>query len=289
MNKYQSLVWENPNTHEWYEEGKLERWVDKEKCVNLLPKHRGAWRVRFHSNNKVVYMSNGEVVAARKRVKPEDLSEVNPNLNRERQAQRKKIVRKFKSQEKKRKRYGRKINYTDKFIASVVVVLYLLYPTLTRATFKLVACQTVGKNRYLQMELDLLCWNELHNAWVGLLFFPALIAYVIGLPLLAFVRLRKFRNHLYDKIPRFHYGTLYLGFKHQFYFWEVITACRKTSIIMISVFLTASKCLCRVVTQRLERASHLIPLPTPLLFSAFSLLSLCFLSALSQVAPKCKR
>jgi hypothetical protein len=149
----------------------------------------------------------------------------------------------------------------------------LLYPTLTRATFKLVACQTVGKNRYLQMDLDLLCWNELHNTWVGLLFTPALFAYVIGLPLLAFVRLRKFRNHLYDKIPRFHYGTLYLGFKHEFYYWEVITACRKTSIIMISVFLTASKC---PVVPRCASLCFVVLRCASLCFVVLRCASLCF-------------
>jgi hypothetical protein len=283
LNPYQKLTWEHPHSHAWYEQGTLVRWIPKEQCVNLLKGHRGAWRVSFPKNPKnqmqeqkkeeketaaasplithypaslplpgknndctIVYMSNGEVVSARKK-KRSDQKSLNKNellqlKSNKKLTQRKRrtIIRKSKNQERKRRKYNRSIGYVDKFIATVVTVLYLLYPTLTRATFKLVACQTVGRNRYLQMELDLLCWDEIHLAWVIGLFLPALLAYVLGLPIMALVLLRKFRNHLHDKIPRFHFGTLYLGFRDHFYYWEVITAARKTSIIMVAVFLTSS-------------------------------------------------
>ena len=252
MNLYQKLTWEHPQTHVWYEEGTLVRWVPKEKCVNLLKGHQGAWRVSFAKKSSgtsyfgkenevtVSYMSNGEVVSARKRERRKTLTAKNPLLKIETKRRQHTIVRKFQSQEKKRMKYNRKIGYKDKFIATFVTVLYLLYPTLTRATFKIVACQTVGKNRYLQMELDLPCWDDVHLAWVLCLFLPSLLGYVLGLPLIAFLMLRKFRHHLHDKIPRFHFGTLYLGFKDDYYYWEVITAMRKTSIIMVAVFLTGS-------------------------------------------------
>ena len=136
--------------------------------------------------------------------------------------------------------YDREITVFDKFIATAVTVLYLLYPTVTRATFKLVACQTVGVNRYLQMDLDLLCWDSVHMVWVGLLFVPALLCYVVGLPGSALYFMHKNRNHLHHRIPRFHFGTLFLGFKHNYYYWEVITATRKTTIIMVAVFLTGA-------------------------------------------------
>ena len=141
---------------------------------------------------------------------------------------------------KKSANLNRRIGYWDKFIATCITCLYLLYPTLTRSTFKLVACQTVGCNRYLQMDLDLECWDEVHIPWVILLFIPALIVYVLGLPLGALYFLRKHRFNLDDKIPRFHFGILYLGFRHECYYWEVLTALRKTSIICVAVFLTAA-------------------------------------------------
>jgi hypothetical protein len=252
MNTFQPLTYEDPVTHIWYEKGSLERWVDKTKCVNLLRGHRGCWRVKFETSYyldkrpHIIYMSNGQVVAAKKlkkptKIKPQELSDINPkSLTIGKRKKRRNTIRKFNNQEKKRIKYGRKINYRDKFIATSVTLLYLLYPTVTRATFKLVACQSVGRNRYLQMELDLLCWNNVHFAWVVGLFLPALIGYVIGLPLIAFLCLRKYRNHLHEKIPRFHFGTLYLGFRDNYYYWECITAARKTSIIMVAVFLTGA-------------------------------------------------
>ena len=52
--------------------------------------------------------------------------------------------------------------------------------------------------------------------------------------------MHKNRNHLHHRIPRFHFGTLFLGFRHDYYYWEVVTAARKTTIIMIAVFLTGA-------------------------------------------------
>ena len=108
--------------------------------------------------------------------------------------------RKFK---KKSHSLNRRIGYVDKFIATCVTCLYLLYPTLTRSTFKLVACQTVGCNRYLQMDLDLQCWI-VHIPWVILLFLQRFYC-MCRLPLAALYFLHK--NTSTSKI-KFHGSTL---------------------------------------------------------------------------------
>ena len=125
--------------------------------------------------------------------------------------------RQQRTRKRRRKKFEdleRSITVQDKFISTCVTLLYLLYPTVTRATFKLVACQTVGKNRYLQMDLDTVCWDGKHLPWVALLFLPALFLYVVGLPVMAFACLYRHRKHLNSKIPRFHFGVIFLGFKN---------------------------------------------------------------------------
>ena len=283
----------------WLGGGRLERWLPANQVENLPPGHQGAWRVRFKpqfafDRDVVVYMSNTEAVACRKRKMPDERHRKLGVLNmvheladtdseagissitlamkkKSRKCERcgritivelkdtrdtlkkgqKKSLKNQKSYKKmtarERRRFkrtsanlNRRIFHWDKFIATVVTCLYLLYPTVTRATFKLVACQTVGCNRYLQMDLDLECWGDMHIPWVILLFIPALLLYVLGLPLLALYFLRKHRDHLDAKIPRFHFGILYLGFRHECYYWEVLTALRKTTIICVAVFLTAA-------------------------------------------------
>ena len=169
------------------------------------------------------------------------MSELQAELKREEEEEHKLSLKKKKHRRRKKKQdLNRDITVFDKFVATAVTVLYLLYPTVTKSAFKLVACQTVGRNRYLQMDLDLQCWDSVHIPWVIGLFFPALWAYVIGLPFAAAYYLYKYRKSLDAKIPRFWFGTLFLGFKKRFYFWEVLTAIRKTSVIMVAVFLTGA-------------------------------------------------
>ena len=161
----------------WLSDGVLEAWLPASRVTNILPGHKGAWRVRFppqHGHRDVVvYMSHNEAVASRKRSMP------SMELRSEAIIAATSAGASYKAQWQY---LNRRITYFDRFICTCVVLLYLMYPTLTRATFKLVACQTVGCRRYLTLDLDLECWNEDHLPWVFLLFVPALFVYVLGLP-----------------------------------------------------------------------------------------------------------
>merc|ERR1711991_406288 len=74
----------DPNTgrskivkEKWLGGGRLERWVPAKQVENLPNGHKGAWRVRFKpqfsfDRDVIVYMSNTEAVAARKREMPNE-------------------------------------------------------------------------------------------------------------------------------------------------------------------------------------------------------------------------
>ena len=128
----------------------------------------------------------------------------------------------------------------DKFITTLVTVLYLLYPTTTKSAFTLVACQPVGQHIYLQMDLDVRCWDELHMFWVVNLFVPAFLGYVIGLPLLTLLILTPRRHQLLNRWTKFRFGVLYTGYTSKAYYWECVIAFRKCAVIMVSVFLTTA-------------------------------------------------
>jgi hypothetical protein len=78
----------------------------------------------------------------------------------------------------------------DKFCATIVTVMYLCYPVLIKSTFQLVACMPVGKNTYLQRDLNIRCWETdengdftgIHFTFVLYLFIPGIILWVIGMP-----------------------------------------------------------------------------------------------------------
>ena len=133
------------------------------------------------------------------------------------------------------------ITHKDKWVATLVSFFYLLYPVLTRATFALVGCHYVGEKSYVQLDMQVPCWDtedREHLDWVIALFIPSLLLYVIGLPLIGVLLLSRVRNVLdHDKHSKFRYSVLLVGYRSETFYWEAVVAVRKTLIIGTSVFL----------------------------------------------------
>lgn len=65
---------------------------------------------------------------------------------------------------------------------------------------------------------------------------PALIVWGLGIPFMALVLIFRNRKVLDSVESRTCYGFLYRGYKHKFYFWEIMIMYRKIALILISVF-----------------------------------------------------
>ena len=131
------------------------------------------------------------------------------------------------------------ISHVDKWIATMIALAYLLYPTLCNATFALVGCRYIGRYyAYIQMDMQIRCFDDGHWSIIIGIFLPALLAYVIGIPMFFLVLLKKNKAKLsLDKHVKFRYSTLIIGYTPERYYWEVVISIRKASIVAISVFL----------------------------------------------------
>merc|ERR1711871_240472 len=149
----------------------------------------------------------------------------------------------------------------DKFIATNVTLMYLCYPVLIKSTFQLVACMPIGKNMYLQMDLNVPCYVGQHLFFTLNLFLPAFICYVVGLPLTGYTIMRRNREKLYERRMKFRYGTLYTGYTEQCYYWECVISIRKCCVLATSVFLTTagaeSQALCGMMICMVGLIFHL--------------------------------
>jgi len=157
-----------------------------------------------------------------------------------------------------------------KIKTSCVALLYLLWPSLCSQTFQLFACRSVCDDNlsYLRADLDEVCWEGRHLNYSLAVGLPMLFGYVIGLPLLAFLRVRKLKARLdyrrdirrrtfgydddetkdkgkgkekeegFDVFPDDHkiYGAFYSAFRDDTWWWESTVAARKIVIAMIGVF-----------------------------------------------------
>jgi hypothetical protein len=124
----------------------------------------------------------------------------------------------------------------DKFVVTVTTVLYLLYPTLCKNTFGLFDCKRIGMQAYLKIDLEEKCYQGRHQTMMILLGVGQLIVYVIGLPLIVLLFLRRNRESLDTHVSQARYGLFYGSYKPDRFFWETIITSRKVSVVMLSVF-----------------------------------------------------
>ena len=80
---------------------------------------------------------------------------------------------------------------------SVVVVLFMVYPSLIIMFFDLFNCYEIKQGEsWLINDLQLRCWTYDHLIWALLIGIPAIIFWVIGIPFIGFRVLRRQRDTL---------------------------------------------------------------------------------------------
>ena len=131
------------------------------------------------------------------------------------------------------------IHHSDKVVATIVTIMYLLYPNLCAAAFSLAACQPIGNSNasYVQADLEVQCFGKLHLVWFLLLCLPALLVLVAGIPLFTLALLRRYRYKMHHRRTRFRYGILVIGYKEEAYYWELAIAARKLITAAIGVYM----------------------------------------------------
>ena len=136
-----------------------------------------------------------------------------------------------------RKRTDSSYSPKDKMVLTMVVLLYMVYPTLLTESFSMLACKDVGGNRYLIADMQEKCFEGRHLNWIIFLCLPQVIFYSIGLPVVAIIFLRRNKSQLWsNRVVMFRYGLLYNGYNSKRYYWEGMMAIRKASMVALRVF-----------------------------------------------------
>ena len=84
-------------------------------------------------------------------------------------------------------RFKQVLRLPSKMKATVVALLFLIWPGLCSETFAMFSCRDVCKETLLRVDLDERCWEGRHAGFAYFLGVPMLICYVIGLPTCALV------------------------------------------------------------------------------------------------------
>jgi hypothetical protein len=127
------------------------------------------------------------------------------------------------------------------FVSTLVLLLYLLYPTLAKKVITLFTCNVVvDKTQYLQLDPSVPCWHGSHRLWSLSAGLVGVLAFVFGLPLAGYRALRGAED-LSDTKTRLQYGILYDGYRDKFWWWEMTVVGRKIVIILIGAYIKGTQ------------------------------------------------
>ena len=144
-------------------------------------------------------------------------------------------------------------NIRSNFVVSVMVILFMVLPTLNQTAFQLLTCRTIGDDSYsisrVAGDLDVECFGSTHLAYIVGVAVPGLLVYTVGMPALAiFLLHRKNKaNKLFVSREMSYssnvYMFLYGGYNREHYYWEVIIMLRKVTLNLVLVVMASASAL----------------------------------------------
>lgn len=90
----------------------------------------------------------------------------------------------------------------------------------------------------MKLHLEYDCYSTEQITWAAIIGIPAIIVWVIGSPILAFILLYKNKSHLEEGIIKKYLLILYQGLKPKTFYWEFVNTIRKTLILLVNIFLS---------------------------------------------------
>ena len=154
--------------------------------------------------------------------------------------------------------------WVDKMIGSLVVLYYLIFPSVLNAITTTLSCTPVDPKRLdyvvedrtlLDNARDIVCFQDEHVALLLQIALPGFLVFVCFIPLYAMLSMRHYykKGKLYHNQPHFdarysyRFGFLFLGYDNDHYGWEVLVLTRKASFVVVAGFLRPSGAIAQVI------------------------------------------
>lgn len=132
-----------------------------------------------------------------------------------------------------------KTDYFGRSIATLVIALFLVHPSIAQTMFYNFKCIEIDQEKRVMDDMQVICWNHQHKFFSYFVAVPSIVVWGLGIPFFALILLTRLRKDLDVLETREKYGFLYRGYRKEFYFWEIIIMYRKIALIFIAVFISA--------------------------------------------------
>ena len=133
-------------------------------------------------------------------------------------------------------------SHKDGSVATIVFLIYLVYPTLCRQAFALLVCHQVDGKWYMKIDLQEQCFVGRHFTYLVCCTLPQIVLHVFGIPLLGLrAAWRGFRGNnkkMLQSISMFRYGMLYSAYNERRWYWGIVISSRKAIVAFITSFIS---------------------------------------------------
>ena len=140
-------------------------------------------------------------------------------------------------------------NIKRNIIVTVVVILFLLHPMLTKVGLEIFQCVQVDEEQYkVRVDFNIDWYSGEHLLWCGFLGAPIILIWSIGSPLIVFIVLFRNRHSLQEPHVQKYFLLLYQGLKDKVFYWELVNTVRKSLIVAINAFMSTLPLIYAAVT-----------------------------------------
>ena len=132
------------------------------------------------------------------------------------------------------------IFYQAWICTSILIGLFLAWPTIIKQSLSIIPCKEFGNRYYLLQDLSIECYTGKYYIYL-ILSYISLAVYGFIVPFIAFNLIRAKRFSLYDFETKYEMPAplsfLFLGYREEVWYYEFIVMAKKYSLIAITVFL----------------------------------------------------
>ncbi|CAI2363934.1 unnamed protein product [Moneuplotes crassus] len=132
---------------------------------------------------------------------------------------------------------------------TIICILFLLHPTLTKQSLSLFQCTDVGNGESrMTIDMNIQCYSAEHLKWALPIGGSMMVVWVIGCPMAALIILIKFRKNLDHDIVKRYFLILYQGLRPEVFYWEFVNTLRKILIPLTNILLSRADIFYRIMS-----------------------------------------
>eukprot|EP01080_Neovahlkampfia_damariscottae_P000148 gene148-4394_t len=153
---------------------------------------------------------------------------------------------------------------TKSYITTLINLILLTYQPILNISMSYFHCRKFGNSIHLISSTDIICFDPKYFEWIPIYMFLLIYSILFPILLLIFLIILKNKKMLYSEKIINHFGNLYLHFKPNFYFFEVIFLFKRIILNLILFIFT--------ITSIHETVKYFVTSISILIFLFFQLL-----------------